>query len=153
MKNLELRAWSAELELRVEERTAELAQAQVELGLARRLEAIGQLAAGVAHEINTPVQYIGTTLHFLRGAFRELLTLTSVFCELREGAGQGVVTEELIGRVREAEAAADVVYLLERVPPAFERAVDGVERVATIVAAMRQLAHPPGQGDGTGRSG
>jgi two-component system NtrC family sensor kinase len=110
---------------------------------ARYLEAVGQLAAGIAHEINTPTQFVGDTVGFLRHAFEDLMRLQEVQRELREAAETGAVTPELIARVREAEEAADLEYLRERVPLAFERAEDGLGRVGSIVCAMREFAHPP----------
>ena len=109
----------------------------------RYLEAVGRLAAGIAHEINTPTQFVGDTVRFLRGAFEDLLSLQDVQRELREAAETGTVTPELLERVRAAEGAADVDYLRERVPRAFERAEEGVGRVGAVAGAMRELALPP----------
>jgi two-component system, NtrC family, sensor kinase len=109
----------------------------------RNLQAIGRLAAGIAHEINTPTQFVGDTVGFLRHAFEDLLSLQDLQRELREAAEIGNVTPELLARVRAAEAAADVEYLRERVPRAFERAEEGLGRVGAVVGAMRELALPP----------
>jgi signal transduction histidine kinase len=109
----------------------------------RNLEAVGRLAAGIAHEINTPTQFVGDTVGFLRGAFEDLLALQAVQRELREAAEAGAVTPELLARVRAAEEAADVDYLRERVPSAFDRAEEGLGRVGAVVGAMRELALPP----------
>jgi signal transduction histidine kinase len=109
----------------------------------RNLQAIGRLAAGIAHEINTPTQFVGDTLGFLRAAFDDLLALQDVQRELREAAESGSVTPELLARVRAAEQAAEVEYLRERVPGAFERATAGLGRVGAVVGAMRELSLPP----------
>jgi signal transduction histidine kinase len=108
----------------------------------RNLEAVGRLAAGIAHEINTPTQFVGDTVGFLRHAFEDLLALHEVQRELREAAEAGTVTPELLARVRAAEEAADVDYLRERVPSAFDRAEEGLGRVGAVVGAMRELALP-----------
>jgi signal transduction histidine kinase len=105
-------------------------------------EAVGQLAAGIAHEINTPTQYVGDTVRFLRHAFEDLIALQDAQRELREAAAAGTVTPELLERVREAEELADLDYLRERVPLALARAEDGLGRIGAIVAAMRDFAGP-----------
>jgi two-component system, NtrC family, sensor kinase len=109
----------------------------------RHHEAVGQLAAGIAHEINTPTQFVGDIVRFLHHAFEDLIGLQDVQRELREAAAAGTVTPELLERVRAAEEAADLEYLRERVPLALTRAEDGLHRVGAIVGAMREFARPP----------
>jgi two-component system, NtrC family, sensor kinase len=92
-------------------------------------------AAGIAHEISTPAQFVGDTLSFLREAFADVLAMHD---EIRAALDESA--PELLERVQRAEEAADLEYLRERVPAAFERADDGVRRIGAIGSAMRELA-------------
>jgi len=112
---------------------------ELELRLAQKLESVGQLAAGVAHEINTPIQFVGDTVQFLDEAFEDLMTMVD---DVRGAVHEQVTADELSQRLSAAEERADLEYLRERVPAALDRAADGIGRVGTIVRAMREFAHP-----------
>lgn len=120
---------------------AERDRLEAELQLAQKLEAVGQLAAGVAHEINTPIQFVGDSVRFLNEAVDELLTLITVYRDLTH-SGEAVSRAQRQQRAAAAEEESEFEYLIERVPGAFERALDGIDRVTSIVQAMRQFAHP-----------
>jgi two-component system, NtrC family, sensor kinase len=113
---------------------------EADLAHARKLEAVGQLAAGIAHEINTPTQYVSDSLHFLEEAMRDLLLLTSRYREACGALGPG--HEKLLEELQAAEELADLDYLVESAPPAFGRALEGMGRIATIVRSMKEFAHP-----------
>lgn len=109
-----------------------------EISLSQRLDAVGQLAAGVAHEINTPVQYVGDSVHFLRNAFDDLTGLVAKYKAICRAYS---TDESLLAELGAAEEASDLEYLEEQIPKAFDRIFDGTERVATIVRAMKEFAH------------
>ena len=116
---------------------------EAELRVAQKLESVGQLAAGVAHEINTPVQYVSTSVDFLRSAFAALDQLQQDYEQAVAASEMDQAARvELKARLSEAQDQADLDYLRERVPQALTRCVDGLGRVAKIVAAMRAFAHP-----------
>jgi signal transduction histidine kinase len=114
---------------------------EAELQHAQKLEAVGQLASGIAHEINTPIQFIGDSIRFLKDSVDDLLTLTEVYHGLLHSETP-IDRDERRRRAASAEEDSDLDYLTARVPAAFDRAIDGIDRVAAIVGAMRRFAHP-----------
>ena len=108
----------------------------------QKLGAIGQLAAGVAHEINTPMQFIGDNLHFARGAVCELIALFERFKVAVGEAENGPLSAARIEELTMAEADADFEYARTALPTALERSLEGVGRVSNIVRAMKSFAHP-----------
>lgn len=113
-----------------------------QLSHAQKLESIGQLAAGIAHEINTPIQYVGDNVRFLQDAFRDIDALIQAFTWFLSQAPKSGVPAEVIRPLEEAVAKADVDYLLSEAPAAITQSLEGVHRVAHIVAAMKEFSHP-----------
>jgi two-component system, NtrC family, sensor kinase len=113
---------------------------ELERRVSHRLEAVGQLAAGIAHEINTPLQFVGDSVTFLKEAVEELLILTGRYRELL-WIETPLDVEQRRTIMHEAEEQADVEYLVDRIPAAFERTLNGVDRVRSIVQAMKRFSH------------
>ncbi len=116
-----------------------------ELLQAQKLESIGQLAAGIAHEINTPVQYIGDNTQFVKDAFDDLNEVIDKFKELFNAAKQGKVNNELLEQMDTVLEDADLEFLGNEVPEAISQTLEGVERVSKIVKSMKEFSHPGGE--------
>jgi len=112
---------------------------QLELYQAQKLEAVGRLAAGIAHEINTPIQFIGDNTTFVG----EALTSYASYLERQEKIlGPVPLPAEVREELRRAFAETELPYFMENAPGTIARTLDGVKRVATIVRAMKEFAHP-----------
>jgi signal transduction histidine kinase len=109
---------------------------------AQKLESVGRLAAGIAHEINTPVQFVSDSMHFVDEAFRELAALIGRYRLLREALASDPKWQQQALALGQAENAADLVYLLENGPLAIERSLEGLGRVTAIVRSMKEFAYP-----------
>lgn len=106
-----------------------------------KLESLGRLSAGLAHEINTPIQYVGDNARFLEEAYQELIRVVEVYRGLLDTANP-IGWAERQEQVREAEAGIDFDYLEKEIPSAVEQTLEGIERVARIVRAMKTFSHP-----------
>jgi PAS domain S-box-containing protein len=115
----------------------------IELQLAQKLESVGRLAAGIAHEINTPIQYVGDSVHFLRSAYADLEQLLETLKLAINSLPGRPEHQALRTTLADCLQRYDAEFLSAEIPRSFERIFDGVERVTTIVKAMKEFAHPP----------
>jgi|CXWL01.1.fsa_nt_gi PAS domain S-box-containing protein len=119
-----------------DERDRKAAQSHTE-----KLEVVGQLAAGIAHEINSPIQFIGDNLSFLANAFNELLGVLVLLQAAVEAPPHDVLQARSL---KAATDAAELPYLKEEIPKSVSEAQEGIRRVAELVRALKEFAHPDG---------
>ncbi len=119
---------------------------ETQLRQAERLASVGTLAAGVAHEINTPVQFVSDSIHFISESVGDMFTLLERLRAVRRlaaGEERDGSLPDALAAASDAEAQADLEYLLDQVPKALERCADGLQRVSSIVRSLKEFAHPP----------
>jgi signal transduction histidine kinase len=107
----------------------------------QKLEAVGRLAAGIAHEINTPIQFVGDNTRFLVNSFEHELKLMEKYERLLQAAADGSVSAALLQEVAAAQRDADWTYLKEEIPRAMDHMLEGLGRVSTIVRGMKEFSH------------
>jgi two-component system, NtrC family, sensor kinase len=115
---------------------------EAQLLQAQKLEAIGQLAAGIAHEINTPIQYVGDNIEFIEDSLRQTVRLFDVCESLLSESADGGPPDDRLTRLAAEIRRTDVGFLRTEIPEALRQSREGIKQVADIVGAMKEFSHP-----------
>ncbi len=110
---------------------------QTQLLQAQKLESLGQLASGIAHEINTPTQYVCSNIDFLGEAYEDVADLVAIIEQVT-----AELPEKTAAKIRAALEGKDWAFLAEEIPLAIDQSKDGVKRISSIVWAMKEFSHP-----------
>jgi PAS domain S-box-containing protein len=115
---------------------------QTKLNHASRMESVGQLSAGIAHEINTPTQYVGDNTRFLQDSFADILQVLDIYQKLTVSLENNADVADALAKVQAVVEEKELDYLRTEICRAIEESLQGVERVAAIVRAMKEFSHP-----------
>jgi PAS domain S-box-containing protein len=122
--------------------TTERRLMELELRQAQKLESVGRLASGIAHEINTPIQFVSDEAHFVRKALKKVLALCEQYREFVAKSERGELTSDDAVAIHRAEVDSKLSFLIENIPPSLDAILDGTNRVAELVQSMKEFAHP-----------
>lgn len=116
--------------------------AEARLAHTQKLESIGQLAAGIAHEINTPAQYVGDNIRFLLDNFGHLLHALDRYRQLLLPGSTPRPWHDRASEMETLERDLDLAFLVDEIPGAVEQSIEGIDRISSIIKAMKDFSHP-----------
>jgi PAS domain S-box-containing protein len=117
---------------------------ETHLAQSQKLESIGQMAAGIAHEINTPTQYVGDNTRFVRDSFVQLLSIMDRHYNQLQPESAARPWHERYAEIQQLRKEMDLDFLREEIPKAMDQSIEGLSMISKIVGAMKEFSHPGG---------
>ena len=145
LSNQKLAALAAELEEENKRTKADLERRKAlesQLAHAQKMESVGQLAAGVAHELNTPIQFVGDNIDFLKSSFEDMETLLTAVESLLSDCREDERLVEQVDLIDQVRKKIEIDFLRDEVPLAADQALEGTRTLTRIVKAMKVFSHP-----------
>jgi len=136
-----LRDANENLEYRIQKRTAEIQQIHGQMVMQEKMASVGQLAAGIAHELNNPINFVRTNFATLTENFTDLTEVLRDYRGLVDSYDARYDTATKIAGIRAKEQSLQIDYLLEDIPALFSESQRGFERIARIIQSMRDFSH------------
>lgn len=115
---------------------------ETQLAHAQKLESVGQLAAGIAHELNTPIQFVGDNTRFLKESFQVIEGILLSIDQILDSDVGSETAQKTIASIKETYKSHDVNFVREEIPLAIDQTLQGADNVARIVRAMKVFSHP-----------
>lgn len=115
---------------------------ELELNHSRKLESLGQLGAGIAHEINTPAQYLSDNLSFVESSFSEIIEMLEHFRSFQRSLREISESDTINAEIESKYEELDIAHAIEEMPSAFRQMRDGIDRISEIVEAMNRFSYP-----------
>jgi len=123
----------------------DLVRIENQQALSQKMESIGLLASGIAHEINSPMQYVSDNTYFLKSSFKDILSFISEVNSMVDNHLSDKVFDSFTKELKKKKKKYDIEFLMQEIPLSIDRTLSGIERVSKIVSAMKNFAHPSGK--------
>lgn len=128
--------------LRERQLKEDLLKSHKELAQAQKLESLGQLSAGIAHEINTPIQYMADNVTFIKDGFQDLTGILHHLKSVYESVLDNSLTPSVLEQVRSGVDMENLEYMAEELPKAIDQTLEGIRSIRNIIRAMKDFSHP-----------